>query len=240
MRYWKEDAVFEVPCPKCDRAVEFFKDESSGRCTKCGHRFSNPRISFDCAKWCSFAEECLGVAPERGIPVNPGQGALASRLIQAVKEEFQADQPRIAHALRVFQFARELLCKVGGDPRIILGAALLLEIGAEEPRRPSQPVAQTGGGKGPAKARQILQQIRLEEDTIDCICHMIGSYQTGKDLQTIEFRIVRDAHTLAKLAAGDPSRHGDEVEDVLRSELKTEAAKKRARSMFSTGENTKQ
>ena len=239
MRYWKDDAVFEVPCPKCDAAVEFFKDENSGRCPKCGHRFRNPKVSFDCAKWCSFAEECLGVAPEAGAPANPGEGALASRLIRAIKEESEANQPYVAHTLRVFQYARELLCKVGGDPRIVLGAALLLEVGAEQPRDLPPPVPdKRSGEKGVAKAKQILQGIGLEEAVVDCICHIIGSYQRGDDLQTIESRIVRDAHTLAKLAAEDAGSYGDRWEDVVRSRLKTEAGKDRARGMLSAEEGS--
>ena len=60
MRYWTGDAAFEVPCPKCGTTVEIFKDESSGRCPKCRHRFKNPRTDFRCAEWCEHAAECLG------------------------------------------------------------------------------------------------------------------------------------------------------------------------------------
>ncbi|MFH1922353.1 MAG: phosphohydrolase, partial [Planctomycetota bacterium] len=135
-RYWKEDAVFETPCPKCDNSVEFFKDEGARRCSRCGYRFPNPKISFDCAQWCAYAEQCLGFVPEREALSNPGEGALASRLIQEIKGAFENDQARIARALTVFQHARELLSKEGGDPRIILAAALLVELAAD-PREPA-------------------------------------------------------------------------------------------------------
>ena len=64
VRYWKPDAVFEVPCPACGAAVEFFKDDAWRKCHKCGHRFSNPRIDLGCAEWCPYAEQCLGQRPE--------------------------------------------------------------------------------------------------------------------------------------------------------------------------------
>ena len=210
--YWREDAVFETPCPKCEAAVEFFKDESSGCCRSCGHRFRNPKVSFDCAKWCTYAEQCVGSAPERELTPNPGEGTLASRLIRVIKEEFQADQARIAPALTVFQYARELLSKEGGDPRITLAAALLL-------------------GMGTAQAKQILQGIGLEEGASESVCRIISRYRMGEDVDTVEFKIVSDAAALAKLAAERPSDDLDKLQDIVKNGLKTKTGKEKARSL---------
>jgi len=38
-QYWQPGAIFEVDCPKCGRSVEFFKDDTSRKCEKCGHVF---------------------------------------------------------------------------------------------------------------------------------------------------------------------------------------------------------
>ncbi len=59
-RYWKEDAIFEIRCPKCGTMVEFFKDDVSRPCPGCGQRLSNPRIDLGCATYCPYAEQCLG------------------------------------------------------------------------------------------------------------------------------------------------------------------------------------
>lgn len=116
----------------------------------------NPRVSFDCAKWCTYAEECLGFAPERDpSPVNPGEGALASRLIRAMKEECPSDQTRVALALSTFQYARELLSVEGGDPRIVLAAALLLETISDS----------SADGGCQVEAKRILEEIELDADT---------------------------------------------------------------------------
>lgn len=225
---WTGEFAFEVPCPKCDAAVEFFRDETSARCPSCGHRFQNPRTSFDCAKWCSFAEECLGFVPEREVPSDPGEGALAGRLIRAVKDEFDTQQNRIAKALAAFRQARELLSREGGDPRIILAATLLLEVASGEsastPREKVQPAA---------RVRQILEQVGLDQDTTDCVGHIIESRRTGKQLDTIEFRVVADSELLAKMAAakdagGDPKKLIELAED----RLQTDSGKQRARRLF--------
>lgn len=220
--YWKDEVVFEAPCPKCDAPVEFFRDEGSGRCPKCGHRFRNPKVSFDCAKWCAFADECLGFVPEREEAPDPGKGAVASRLILAIKEQFGADQARVAHALRIFRHASGLLSAEGGDPRVVLAAALLLETGRDE-------------GQGLAKVKQILQHVGLDEDTSDCVCHLIEGRRTDTQLDTIEFKVVADAEFLAKAAAakdagGDPRR----LIEIAEERLKTESGKQRARLMLQT------
>lgn len=62
-RYWKPEAIFEVPCPKCGTPLEFFKDEPTRRCKKCGHKAVTARMNFGCAAYCKYAEQCLGDLP---------------------------------------------------------------------------------------------------------------------------------------------------------------------------------
>ncbi|MBN2402705.1 MAG: hypothetical protein JXN64_09915 [Spirochaetes bacterium] len=67
-RYWTSNAIFEVKCPSCGNPEEFFKDESSRKCKKCGHRIINPKMDSGCAAYCKFADQCLG---ELSIKKNP-------------------------------------------------------------------------------------------------------------------------------------------------------------------------
>jgi hypothetical protein len=235
---WTGEFAFETPCPKCDAAVEFFRDETSGRCPKCGHRFQNPRISFDCAKWCSFAEECLGFVPEREVTADPGEGTLAGRLIRAVKDELDADPGRIARALAVFHQARELLSKEGGDPRIVLGAALLLEVAAGRPGRvqsgsAASTAVPSGSTPAMARARLILAEVGLDQDLSDCICHVVDSLREGRQLDTIEFRVVSDSTFLAKMgAARDAGGDPDRLLELAEERLRTESGRQRARRLL--------
>ncbi len=59
-RYWKPGAIFEVKCPKCGNMIEFFKDDSMRKCSKCGYKMRNPRLDFGCAAYCPYAKQCLG------------------------------------------------------------------------------------------------------------------------------------------------------------------------------------
>jgi hypothetical protein len=221
MRYWKDDAAFEVPCPKCGHSVELFKDEMSGRCSKCNHRFKNPKADFECATWCAYAEECLGFAPPRDETANLGGGSLTSRLLQAVKEQCESDPARVTHAMVVFQHAKHLASAEGGDPRVVFAAALLLEV---------ELLDQTS--KAP-QTRKTLEEIGIDADTIEQVCQTMAAYLDGNMPETAELRIVADAHRLADLGVAnlDPNAQGLD-KDILDS-LKTESAKDRARSLFS-------
>jgi hypothetical protein len=199
--YWKADAVFEVPCPQCGVSVELFKDEATGHCPRCGHRFPNPGVEIGCAEWCSLAQECLGVAPQLQSFVRP-EGALAARLIHALDERFQSDRPRFACALKVFQFAKSLVGKHGGDPRVILAAALLLELVVRGSRGASGPnSSEDDAAGGMAEARGLLKQSGLDEETSRQIDDILTDYRAGRKSDTLEFRVVCEAAQMADLQA---------------------------------------
>lgn len=232
-RYWTGEAVFEVPCPQCGSAVEVFRDESTVRCSHCSHRFANPGLDMGCAQWCSFAKECLGFAPERTSAANRGEKAFAAALIQAIEEEFKTDQPRLAHALRVFQYAKELLRGEEGDPRVVLAAALLLETGRRDimganasSAKPTLPTHQL------QRTRQILDRIGLDPETKHRVCQMIVSFWAGEGSEVVEFNIVCDADTLAKLAAESSPRDPGQLEKMLAKGLKSEAGREKARCLL--------
>ena len=64
---WKPEDISEVKCSSCGTTLEFWKDEPERKCSKCGKVVRNPKIDMGCAKWCKFADQCLGEknAPER-------------------------------------------------------------------------------------------------------------------------------------------------------------------------------
>ncbi len=60
-RFWKPGDIFEVRCPGCGQVVEFFKDEPTLKCRKCGYTVANPKIDLVCAEWCQYADHCTGL-----------------------------------------------------------------------------------------------------------------------------------------------------------------------------------
>jgi hypothetical protein len=199
--YWTADAVFEIPCPQCGASVEVFKDEGTARCTHCGHRFPNPGVQIGCAEWCALAQECLGIAPQPQSAIRP-EGALAARLIHCLEERFQHDRPRFARTLKVFQFAKSLVGKQGGDPRVVLAAALLLNLAVcGSPDAPSPGNLEDDSAGGIAEARGLLKQNGLDEETSRRIDGILTSYRAGREFDTPEFRVVCEAARMADLQA---------------------------------------
>ncbi|HUT36962.1 MAG TPA: HD domain-containing protein [Planctomycetota bacterium] len=108
-RFWDKGDIFDVECAHCGYAIEFFRDDGSRRCPRCGRRVANPRLSLGCAQWCEQAEKCLGFDPKKVQLEEYAEESLADQLVEAVKTQFGADQKRLAHALRVLENAQGLL-----------------------------------------------------------------------------------------------------------------------------------
>lgn len=58
--FWRPEDIYEIACPGCGRAVEFFKTDTRRTCRGCGAKVLNPRADFSCAAWCAVAQDCLG------------------------------------------------------------------------------------------------------------------------------------------------------------------------------------
>ena len=50
----------DVPCPKCLYKIEFFSDEKTRECPRCGYRLTRERTG-SCADWCSAAATCASL-----------------------------------------------------------------------------------------------------------------------------------------------------------------------------------
>ena len=58
IRNWTHEDIFEIQCPNCDNAIEFFKDDPKRLCVECNFMVINPRVKIDCLFWCRHAQKC--------------------------------------------------------------------------------------------------------------------------------------------------------------------------------------
>jgi endogenous inhibitor of DNA gyrase (YacG/DUF329 family) len=193
-RFWKPQDIFEVPCPGCGRAVEFFRDEPTLKCPGCGRVVVNSRLDLGCAQWCKQAEQCLGAATIRNIKT------IRDKLVARMKDVFGRDGKRINHALRVLDYAERIGAVEGGDPLVIRAAAILHDIGIHEAERKHGSAA----GKyqemeGPPLAEAILKEDGLDPARIEHVCRIIANHHSARDIDTLEFRVLWDADQLVNL-----------------------------------------
>ena len=215
-RFWKPDDIFEVKCPACGGAVEFFKDEPKLKCRRCEQMVVNPKIDLGCAKWCQYAEQCLGVSVGKEISV------IREKLIDEMKKVFAGDQKRIEHALTVLNYAEQIQAAEGGDPLVVKAAAILHDIGiVQAERKHGSTAAKYQEIEGPIIAREILAKFNLDKADVEHICRIIANHHSAKNIDTIEFRIVWDADWLVNLPMDFTDTSKEKLKEIIDKTFKT-------------------
>ncbi len=197
-RYWKPGAIFDAKCPRCGNEVEFFKDDTTRLCKKCGHRFLNPGLDFGCASYCKYAEQCIGNLPPELIAQK--DDLLKDRVAIEMKRYFNKDFKRIGHATRVARYAERIGKEEGGNLSVILTAAYLHDIGIKEAERKYQSTAyQYQEEEGPPVAREILERLGAGDELIEEVCDIIGHHHHPEPEEGINFKSIYDADMIANL-----------------------------------------
>ncbi|UCF43166.1 MAG: HD domain-containing protein [Planctomycetota bacterium] len=226
-RFWKPEDIFEVKCPGCGKAVEFFKDEPKLKCRNCGRTVANPKIDLGCAEWCQYAEQCLGVSVGRQI------SAIRDKLIDEMKKVFAGDEQRIEHALGVLDYAERIQAAEGGDAMVVKAAAILHDIGiAQAERKYGSSEAKYQQAEGPIIARGILTKYDLDKADVEHICGIIASHHSARDIDTIEFNVVWDADRLVDIPAEFTGASKEELKQIIGKTFRTCAGRRIALELF--------
>jgi len=231
-RYWKPGAIFEAKCPECGADVEFFKDDVSRRCKKCGFKFLNPSMDFGCASYCKYAEQCIGnLSPEL---LAQKEYLLKDRVAIEMKRYFKQDFKRIGHAGRVARYAERIGKEDGGDMSVILTAAYLHDIGIKDPEiKHGSSDAEYQEEEGPRLAREILNSLGARDELIDKVCDIIGHHHPRAD-ETINFKVVYDADLIANIEEKKKEGHFDAVKmaEIIRDGFLTKAGRRLAEEIL--------
>ena len=194
-RFWKPDDIFDIECPGCGTAIEFWKDEPRLKCPRCKCLVANPRLDLGCAKWCKHAAECLGANPDTE------NRDLCSRLIGEMREIFVDDGGRISHALKTLKYAESIQASEGGEPLVVKAAAILHDIAVPGSHPAEMNIGTPGQVEVARLAAEILSKHGVNAETVEEICDIIAAHHCRKDTDRLEFRIFSDAHKLADFQA---------------------------------------
>ncbi|MBW2466330.1 MAG: HD domain-containing protein [Deltaproteobacteria bacterium] len=197
-RYWDGAAVFEAKCSKCDSVVEFFKDDSTRKCSNCGHKVLNPKMDFGCASYCPYAEQCLGSMPPELLAKK--KELLVERVPIEMKRYFEGDFRRIGHVTRVARYTEKICREEDAHPVVTLISAYLHDIGIKEAERKyNSSSPQYQHLEGPPVARGILEKLGAEEGIIEEVCDIIGHHHTPRNEETLNFKVLYDADLIVNL-----------------------------------------
>ncbi len=227
-RFWKLDDIFELKCPTCGEALECWKDEPFRKCPDCDATVPNPRIDLGCAQWCEHAEECL-----ENLGAGWKESSVRERLISEMKSLFGDDERRIAHAMKVLEYAEEMLKLEEGSHLVVRAAAILHDIGIHEAeRKHDSPAGRYQEIEGPPIARRIMEQTGLDEETVEHVCRIIANHHSARNIDTPEFRIVWDADWLVNIPDEFPNAGKRKLKAVIDKAFKTDAGKEKAYELF--------
>lgn len=230
IRYWKPGAIFDVKCPKCGHDVEFFKDDTTRKCGKCGHKFANPDIDFSCASYCQYAEQCLGSLPPELVAQK--EELFKDRVAIEMKKHFRRDFKRIGHATRVARHAERIGKNEGGNLAVILAAAYLHDIGIHEAERKYGSTAPEYQEKeGPVIARSIMTGLGAKKELIDEVCDIIGHHHHPQSDESVNFKVLYDADLIANLEERQKENPmtTDKLAEFIEKSFLTKSGRKEAR-----------
>ncbi len=232
-QYWNKEAIFESKCPECGTKIEFFKDDTSRKCSGCGKRIVNPKMDFGCAAYCQFAEQCIGALPEEFLKKR--DDLLKDRVAVAMKRYFKTDFKRIGHAVKVARYAEEIGRNEKGNLGIILVAAYLHDIGiknAEEKYNSNAPKYQEL--EGPPVARQIMEKLNAKEDLIEEVCDIVGHHHHPRENETVNFKSLYDADLITNLEENSKENpiEIDRLKRIIGKSFLTESGRKKAEEVL--------
>ncbi len=233
MRYWKPGAIFEAKCPECGAAVEFFKDDTTRRCKKCGHKFLNPKMDFGCASYCQYAEQCLGDLPPELMAQQ--EDLLKDRVAVEMKRYFGHDFKRIGHAAGVARYAEQIVKEEKGRPAVVLCAAYLHDIGIHEAERKfNSTAARYQHKEGPPIAREILTRLGAKEELIEEVCDIVGHHHWPRKEETLNFKIIYDADLIVNLQEQQKERETkkERLAGIIEKKMFTDTGKRQAREVL--------
>ncbi len=232
-RYWKPGAIFEAKCPECGNEVEFFKDDTTRSCKKCGHRFLNPSMDFGCASYCQYAEQCIGNLPPELIAQK--EDLLKDRVAIEMKRYFKQDFKRIGHATRVARYAEQIGKEERGNLAVILTAAYLHDIGIKEAERKHQSTAaKYQEQEGPSVAKEILTRLGARDELVEEVCDIIGHHHHPKPEETINFKSIYDADMITNLEEKHKENpiEPDKLATIIEKSFLTGSGRNLATKMF--------
>ncbi len=159
--------------------------------------------------------------------------AIKEALMRAMEAYFKTDARRINHARRVTEYAEELLKREGGDYPIVIGAAVLHDIGIHQAEKKyGSTTGKYQEREGPPIARQLLTGLGFQSEQIKEICEIIAHHHSPGKITTRNFGILYDADWLVNLRDEYNIQDRDKLSNVIEKVFLTPSGKAMAGEIY--------
>lgn len=159
--------------------------------------------------------------------------AAKEALMRAMKDHFKEDARRINHARKVTEYAEELLKQEDGDYSIVIGAAVLHDIGIHQAQKKYGSTAGKYQEKeGPPIARRILARLGFEQNQINEICDIIAHHHSPGKIVTKNFGILYDADWLVNLRDEYDIQDRNKLSHIIEKVFLTKSGQTLAREIY--------
>ena len=223
-RFWKPNDVYTVECPKCAKPVEFFKDDIRRRCKKCGHMFINPKLNLGCATWCQYADQCVGAI---------GKEEFKEIITLAMKEHCSGDKERINKALKVVRFVEDILEHEEGNPKVVIAAGILYDIGLHEVGKKPKKAKESNQEKDNLPTvRGILERSGSKTEVIEEVCQIIENHYHPENINTFNGKIVYDAVRLVNAELKYDTEDKEKLKQIINEGFFTSTGKRAAEELY--------
>jgi hypothetical protein len=176
LQYWGFDDIYNINCPFCDYEIEFWKDEPLRICPKCGEEVRNTKMDLGCAKWCKFAEDCIGKS------LDQNSDSVIDRLTVLIKRQLNKTDKSLKKARLFAEKAEKLSSDKDVSISVVKAGAMLLGAAINDDATFT-----------PLKnERDILLQAGLAPEAIEQIIEIISTIIANKTLESPEFTILNE------------------------------------------------
>ena len=154
-------------------------------------------------------------------------------LLREMEAYFDGDTRRIEHARKVTAYAEQLLEEETGDYAIVIGAAVLHDIGIHQAEKKyGSSIGRYQEIEGPPVARPILEKLGFEQGQIDEICQIIANHHSPGKINTPNFRILYDADWLVNLKDEYDIQNRSKLKNIIDRVFLTASGKSLARALY--------
>ena len=84
--------------------------------------------------------------------------------------------------------------------------------------------------EGPPVAKTLLRSLKIDEDTINRVCFLVGNHHTYKNIDDLDFQILAEADLIVNFCEEGTAASG--IKNALENIFKTKTGMELCRSIF--------